>query len=290
LDKKAFMRVSILPAFVLLLGLGIYPLVQVIQLSVTNRVVTRPKSGQFVGIANFIRLFNDARFGNALKVTLTWEVVTVLGTLLLAILIAVFMYNNVGRKLKSVLTFLFMIPAILPRVAAAYIWRLIYSPVVGVLDYLLGLTGLPPIEFLGNQSTALLSVAFIDIWQWSLLFSVIILGVLEAIDVQPIEAAHLDGVGKRQLHWYITLPIIRPTLVSILFLKIVESFRTFDLIYILTKGGPGIKTETIDLYAYNVGLSVSGRIAYGAAISLIMLIVTLIVANSLWGVLNRENT
>jgi multiple sugar transport system permease protein len=289
LEKKSFMRISILPAFVILLGLGIYPLISVIQLSITNRILTRPKSGQFVGIANFIRLFGDARFGNALTVTLMWEVVTVVGTMLLAILIAVFMYNNVGRRLKSVLTFLFMIPAILPRVAAAYIWRLIYSPVVGVVDYLLVLVRLPSVEFLANKSTALLSVAFIDIWQWSLLFSVIILGVLESIDVQPIEAAHLDGVGKRQLHWFITLPIIRPTLVSILFLKIVESFRTFDLIYILTKGGPGVKTETIDLYAYNVGLSVSGRIAYGAAISFIMLVVTLIIANSLWGVLNRES-
>ena len=289
-QRQWFIRLSIFPAFAILFGLGTYPLVQVIHLSLINKNLVRPKTGQFIGIENFIRLFGDARFGNALKITFLWELITVIGTMTLAILIAILIYNTVGPRLKATLKLIFIIPAVLPRVAVAYMWRQMYSPVIGVIDYLLGLLGIAPIEFLSHPGTALVSVGFIDIWQWSLLLSVIALGVLESIDPEPIEAAQLDGVKKWQLHWYITLPLIRPVLISIFFLKVVESLRTFDLIYILTKGGPGVATETIDLYAYNVGLAVSAKISYGAAISFVMLIATLIMANFLWGILNREKS
>ncbi len=289
MDKKRFTQLSVLPSFFVLLALGIYPLIEVIYLSLIDKVLTRPGTGRFYGIQNYVRLLGDKRIYNAFKVTFLWEIITVGATMLLAVLIAIFVYNNCGRRLRNALNLIFVIPVVLPRVAAAYLWRLIYSPVIGVLDYLLGLFGVKPIEFLSNSSTALVSIAFIDIWQWSLLFAVIILGILEAVQQEAIEAAYLDGANRRELHRYVMLPIIRPSLISLLFLKIVESFRTFDLIYIMTRGGPGISTETIDLYAYNTGLAVSGRISYGAAISLIMLILTLIMANFLWKVLSHED-
>lgn len=289
MNKKQTIAAFVLPAFIILLILSIYPLIEVIHLSLIDRSLVKPDSGKFVGLANFVKLFSDRRFWNALRVTFFWEVITVSFSLIFGILIALLIYRNIPSWLKGFLTLLFIMPAVLPRVAAAYSWRFMYSPLLGVFNYLLGLISIKQVEFLADRRLALASVALIDIWQWSLLLSVIILGVLEAIPEEPIEAAQIDGVKRWQLHWHITLPIIAPTLVSLSFLKIIESFRTFDLIYVLTKGGPGIVTETIDLYAYNVGLALEGNISYGASISFIMFLLTLVIANILWMVLKHES-
>ncbi len=289
MNRKQFVATLVLPAFVILVVLSVYPLVEVIHLSLINKSLVKPASGQFVGVANFGKLLIDRRFWNALKVTMLWEAITVTFSLGLGVLFALLMYRNIGRRLQGVLSIVFILPAVIPRVAAAYTWRFMYSPLLGVFNYFLGLVGVKPVEFLADRTIALASVALIDIWQWSLLLSVIILGVLDSIPEEPIEAACIDGVERWELHRYITLPMVAPTLVSLLFLKIIESFRTFDLIYVLTKGGPGIATETIDLYAYNVGLALEGNISYGAGISFMMLIITLLIANVLWRFLKHES-
>jgi len=175
-----------------------------------------------------------------------------------------------------------ILPVVLPRVSAAYVWRLMYSPVLGVFNYFLGLLSLGPVEFLSNRSLALFSVAIIDIWQWGLLLAVLILNLLESLPKEPTEAALIDGVGSWQLHRYITLPMVIPQIVSLTFIKMVESLRSFDLIYVLTKGGPGISTETLDLYAYQVGIGISGRISYASCISLIMLMATVLLMTAMW--------
>ncbi|MCX6090595.1 MAG: sugar ABC transporter permease, partial [Candidatus Atribacteria bacterium] len=171
--------------------------------------------------------------------------------------------------------------------SAAFQWRFMYSPVLGIFNYFLRLLGSKPVEFLANKNLALYSIAFIDIWQWGLLFSVLILGLLEALPNEPIEAAHIDGATKWQLHRYLTLPLILPSLISLTFLKIIESLRSFDLIYVLTKGGPGIVTETIDLFAYQVGVGISGRISYASCISILMMIITVVLTTFIWRILKK---
>lgn len=289
MTKRQFIRLSLLPALIILVLLSIYPLIEVIRLSFLDKVLIKPDSGQFTGISNYIRLFGDRRFWNALKVTMMWQLITVTGSLSLGIIVSMLLYRNISPVLKSFLTLAFIFPAILPRVAAAYTWRFMYSPLLGVFNFFLLKMGLPRIEFLTDSKIALFSVAAIDIWQWGLLLSVIILGVLESIPEEPIEAAQIDGVNGLQLHMHITFPLILPTIISLSFLKVIESFRSFELIYILTKGGPGIATETIDLYAFNIGLAMDGNISYGASISFIMFLVTLMIANILWGVLRHES-
>ncbi len=288
MTKKQFMLSSILPPLLILLGLSLYPLTQVIQLSLTDQSLIRPDSGQFVGLSNYVRMFSDIRFWNAIKVTAYWQLITVVGSIGFGILIAMLFYRNVGKLLRTLMMLAFIIPAVLPRVAAAYAWRFMYSPLLGIFNYFLSVLRLPIIEFLSKQNTALLSVALVDIWQWGLLFSVIILGLFESVPEEPLEAAQVDGATKFQLDLHVILPIIWPSLVGLTFLKIVESFRSFDLIYIMTKGGPGIATETIDLYAYNVGLAQEGNISYGASISVVMFVITIIIATFLWRLLVRE--
>jgi len=277
-----------MPTIFILGALSVYPLIQVIYLSFIDRSLVQPGSGQFVGFLNYAKLFTDRRFWNALKITMYWELITVIGSMGLAILLAMLIYRNVGKLFKNILTLVFILPAVIPRVAAGYTWRFMYSPLLGLFNYFLSVLRLPNIEFLSNSNTALLSVALVDIWQWSLLLSVIILGLLESIPEEPIEAAQLDGATRFRLNLHITFPIIWSGLLSLVFLKIIESLRSFDLIYIMTKGGPGIATETIDLYAYSVGLAINGNISYGASMSFIMLVITIIIATFLWRFLRHE--
>jgi len=286
MTRRQIFFLFLLPAIIVLLMLSIFPLIEAVNLSLHNRILRYP-TARFIGLQNFKQLASDRRFWNSLKISFMWEAITVSGSLLIGIALALAFYRNIGDKLKSIFTLVLILPVVLPRVSAAYVWRLMYSPVLGIFNYFLSLTGLGPIEFLSNRSLALFSVAIIDIWQWGLLLAVLILNLLESLPKEPTEAALIDGVTTWQLHRYITLPMIVPQIVSLTFVKMVESLRSFDLIYVLTKGGPGIATETLDLYAYQVGIGVSGRISYASCISLIMLIVTVVLMTGVWRIYKK---
>ncbi len=125
-------------------------------------------------------------------------------------------------------------------------------------------------------------MAAVDIWQWGLFFAVIIVKSLQTLPRAPMEAAYLDYASPWQIHWFISLPALRGTIITMFFVKGVESLRSFDLIYTMTAGGPGIATETLDLYAYQVGIGISGRLSYAAAISVLLTLVTTITFSLVW--------
>jgi len=285
-QKQKFVTAFLLPAIIIGLLLSLYPMIEAVNLSLHNSTLRSPH-GKFVGIQNYLKLFSDSRFWNALKISFFWELITVIGTLVVGIFIALILYGNVGVVFKNFLTLFFIMPVVLPRIAAAYQWKFMYSPLLGIFNYFFGLLGIKPVEFLANKSLALYSIAVIDIWQWGLLASVLILGLIESLPPEPLEAACLDGVTRWQLYSHIVLPMIFPSLVSLIFFKAMESLRSFDLIYVLTKGGPGITTETIDLFAYQTGVGVAGRISYASCVSILMLVLTTILTTILWRTYRR---
>lgn len=262
-----------MPAVFVLMLLSIFPMVQGIVLSLQNRIL-RTNRSDFVGLLNYVKLFGDSRFWNSLKVSFAWETITVGGSLLVGLSLAFFLYRRFSRTTLGVVTLIFILPAVLPRVAAAYIWRFMYSPAIGIFNYFINGVGLPSIEFLSKRSLALFAVALIDIWQWGLLMSVVILNLLESLPESYLEAAKVDGASNFQIQIHVALPNIVPQLLSLTLIKMVESLRSFDLIYVLTRGGPGISTETLDLYAYQLGIGVAGKVSYAACVSVLMLIVT----------------
>lgn len=282
MTRKRFVTLSLLPALALLVILAGVSIAGAIRLSLMDRTLRSPDY-EFVGAYNFLRLLRDRRFFNALEISAIWEVITVLGTLALAIFLAVLIFETVKRPLwRNVICFAFLVPVLLPRVAAAFIWRFLYSPSLGVLNYLAGLVGIGPIEFLADPSIALISVAIVDIWQWGLFFTVILLKLLETLPRDPIEAALLDNARTWEIHAFITLPMLKGPIISLALVKAVESLRSFDLIFVMTGGGPGTATETLDLYAYQMGINMGGRISYAAAMSILLLIVTSIAFTIVW--------
>jgi multiple sugar transport system permease protein len=279
-DKRSAI-LFLLPAMLVLIAISFIPTVRAVMMSLQNREL-RYKSYSYIGFDNYKKLISDRRVINSIKVSATWEITTVSGTMVIAICLAFFIFEYVPFRIKKFLQLLLILPVIVPRVSAAYIWRYIYSPIVGIINYVLGLIHVKPVALLSDPHTALFSVALVDIWQWATLFSIIILGILESLPREPSEAARVDGASSWQVHRYILFPSITTPLLSLTFVKMVESLRSFDLIYIMTEGGPGIATETLDLYAYTTGIGLEGRISYASSMAILMLVGTIISFSIIW--------
>lgn len=282
MTRNRFVLATLAPALAVLGLLALVSTAGAVWFSFQNRRLSSPDA-DFAGFYNYARLLGDKRFFNALTVSGIWELVTVTGALVVAVLLAVLVHETVkSAAWRNVICFAFLAPVLLPRVAAAFIWRFLYSPSLGLLNWIAQLFGLGPIEFLADPQIALFAVAAVDIWQWGLFFAVILLKLLETLPQQPVEAAMLDNARTWEIHAYVTLPMLKGPLISLALVKAVESLRSFDLIFVMTGGGPGTTTETLDLYAYQTGINLGGRISYASAMSILLLIVTTVAFTLIW--------
>jgi multiple sugar transport system permease protein len=273
--------VFLLPTMAVLLVLALVPTIYAINISLQDRTLSAPDAG-YVGFQNYIDMFADRRFINALWVSVKWEVITVCSTMLMAIGLGVLMFEAAGPRLRTSLCLIFLIPVLLPRVCAAFVWKLAFHPLYGVVTYpYRALTG-QPMDMLSSPTEALFAVAFVDLWQWGFFFAVIVLKLLEALPPQPLEAARLDNARPWELHAYISLPMLRAPLISLMFVKMIESLRSFDLIFVMTRGGPGTSTETLDMYAFSQGFIEAGKISYASSMAVVMMLVTIVVFTILW--------
>lgn len=273
--------VFVLPAVAVLAVLAFVPTVYAVWISLHDRTLSRPDAS-FVGLENYANLFDDRRFLNALWVSLKWEVVTVAGTLAVALLVGILLFEAATPRWRNRLALLFMIPVLLPRVCAAFVWKFAFHPLYGIVTYPWRLATGQPLDLLSNPTTALLAVAFVDVWQWGFFFGVIVCKLLEALPPQPLEAARLDNARPWEIHAYVTLPMLWLPLVSLVFVKAIESLRSFDLVYVMTRGGPGIATETLDMYAFSQGFIEAGKISYASSMAVVMLVVTLVAFTLVW--------
>ncbi len=276
-----FALLATAPAFLLLVVLSLPPTLGALALALRNYTLQSPTS-RWVGFNNFVRMWDDRRLFNALEVSVVWEILTVAGCMAVAVLIGTVLFERVSRRYRDAVCLALILPILLPRVSAGLIWRFMYSPLMGILNYPFTLLHLPPIEFLTRPYLALYAVAVVDIWQWGLFFGVIMLKLLETLPPSPLEAARLDYASTWGVHWFVSLPMLRVALVTMTFVKAVESLRSFDLIYTMTGGGPGIATETLDLYAYQKGIALSGQISYAAAMSVLLLVISTVAFSLLW--------
>ncbi|KRD63722.1 sugar ABC transporter permease [Ensifer sp. Root278] len=280
-QKNSLPAVFLTPAMGILAVLALVPTAYAIYISFQNRELSRP-DGSLIGLANYIDLFSDRRFINAIGVSLTWEAVTVGMTLLIAVGLGILLFECVSPRTRNLLALLFLVPVILPRVSAAFVWKFAFHPLYGIATYpYKAITG-QPLDLLSNPATALATVALVDVWQWGLFFAVIVLKLLETLPPQPFEAARLDHARTWEIYAFIALPMLKAPLISLAFVKMIESLRAFDLIYVMTRGGPGIATETLDMYAFSQGFIESGRISYASSMAVLMMIATSIAFTFIW--------
>ncbi|ETA49480.1 carbohydrate ABC transporter permease [Ponticoccus alexandrii] len=274
------------PALIVLIILAAVPTLYAFNISLQNRTLSTPDA-DYVWFANYIALFGDARFLNALWVSLKWEVLTVSATMIVGIGLAIAMFEAATPRWRNVLTLLFIIPVLLPRVCAAFVWKFSFHPLYGAATWpVRAITGETP-DILASPLGAMLAVAFVDVWQWGPVFAVIILKLMEALPPQPLEAARIDRCKRWEIHAFITLPMLKLPLISLVLVKAIESLRSFDLVYVMTRGGPGIATETLDMYAYSQGFIEAGKISYASGMAVVMLVLTVVMFTMIWKRLNR---
>jgi multiple sugar transport system permease protein len=229
---------------------------------------------EFIGLNNFLNLFKDARFINALGVTLYITAVglalqTVLGTSIALLLNESF----VGRK---VIRAFLLLPMMATWVATALVWRWMMYPKLGVLNFFLEKVGLPRLLWLSGNATVVPSIIMIDTWQWTPLIIVIVLAGLQSLPREPYESAKIDGAHGWQILFRITLPMLRPVIVTAMVLRTVDLIKTFDVIMSASQGGPRFRSENLNIYIYNTGLFYF-RIGYSGALLLVYFLIILIV-------------
>ncbi|MBJ2157995.1 carbohydrate ABC transporter permease [Variovorax sp. IB41] len=280
-NKTRLPVVFIGPGLLVLAVLALVPTLFAIGISLQDRELGQADAG-WVWFSNYAQLFSDRRFLNSVRVSLVWEVLTVSATMGVAVLLGVLLFQNTSPRWRNVLSMLFIVPVLLPRVSAAFVWKFAFHPLFGLLTYpYKAITG-EPLDLLANPLTALLTVAFVDVWQWGLFFAVIVLKLLETLPPQPFEAARMDHAKTWEVYTYVALPMLKAPLISLAFVKMVESLRAFDLIYVMTRGGPGISTETLDMYAFSQGFIESGRISYASSMAVLMMVASTVAFTYIW--------
>ena len=242
----------VLPALVFTILLIGFPLVYVIYLILTKWAPGSSFWGlPFVGFDNVVRTFKDALFWKATWITLKISGVSLFFELILGIYLGILLSKTV-KGIRALRVFFFF-PAIVPSVAAGMVWVQLFEPTLGFVNYFLGLFGVHGGNWLNDPKTVILSLSIVDIWQWTPFVGLIVLGGMQALPHDPYEAAIIDGASKTQTLFYITLPMLRQTIMIAFMLRAVDMLRIFDTIYVMTQGGPVNASTSLNIYAYQNG-------------------------------------
>ncbi|MBD3307556.1 ABC transporter permease subunit [candidate division KSB3 bacterium] len=265
----------LLPAVLVLVVITIFPFIYSVVISLTGMEIARPQRGMpFVGLDNYIELANSERFWNSVKVTFIFVFSAVIIEFLLGFGLAYLLKEDFwGRKV--VIAF-FIAPMVIPPIVSGLNWRFMYDDTIGLINYLISFVGISRQSWLGSPNLALPSVIVTDIWQWTPFLMLIILAGFHALPNEPFEAAKVDGASNWQTLRYVTLPMLKQVISVGILIRIIELFRTFDTIYIMTEGGPGVVTETMSIRSYLLGFRFFST-ARACAFSLVMLFLIIVV-------------
>jgi len=264
-DERWLAFVLILPTMVIL-GLFIaYPFVKGIMLSVTNTRVGVP--GDFVGLAIFIKIWNDSIFRTAVYNTFLYTAVTSVFKLALGLWLALLL--NRAFKGKAFIRAFILLPFIIPTVLSTFAWKWMFDPTFSVLNWMLFSLGIidQRINWLGDPDLAMGCIMLVNIWRGIPFFAISLLAGLQTISPELHEAAAIDGANGWQRFRYVTWPLLLPVTMVVLLFSVIQTFADFQLVYVLTEGGPANATHLFATYAYQVGVR-TGLLSEGAAISL----------------------
>jgi multiple sugar transport system permease protein len=265
------------PALTVLTAVTLAPFAFLLLTSLTPLDLAKPATWWDLSrpFANFLELPGDGRFVNSLGVQLRLSCFTVTLQLGLGLVIAMLL-NRRGRFLEAIRA-LFIVPMVLPPIVVAIIWKVLFTPDISVLNWLLGLVGLPQPAWLADPKLALPAIIVADVWEWFPFTMLMLLAALQMMPDEPLEAARIDGAGSWQVFRHIVLPLLRPAIVVTALFRLIESVKAFPLIFLMTGGGPGTVTEATNYYAYLQGFNYS-LIGFSAAISVVILVSTFAVS------------
>jgi multiple sugar transport system permease protein len=273
--KDGLLGVALIAPTVLIFSAVIaYPLLSALYLSLFS-IYTPTLQGHWVGLANYGSLLAEAAFWRSLGVTLVWTVGTLSLQLVAGVLIALLLHQNI--LFRSLARSLILFPYFVSTVVAVLVWRWLFNDLYGILNHLLVASGLVdmPVDWLGQMPNAMISVILVGTWKYFPFVVIAVLARLQSIPEHLYEAATIDGANAWARFWDVTLPELRAVLLVVLLLRTIWDFKEFDLIYLLTGGGPLTSTLTLPLLVYkqSFGLNEMGKAsAYAVAMMLVMLV------------------
>jgi multiple sugar transport system permease protein len=266
----------IAPAMLVLLVVNVYPFLYALYISVHTFTLGRPKPPRFIGLSNYLDLLEDERFINSLQVSFEFVAIAVAAEFLLGFALA-FLFN---ARLRGLVTLrkIAILPIMIMPLASGLVWFYILNENFGAMNWIAVLLGAPHrIPFLTGDRLAILSIALADAWQWTPFVMLVMFAALQSIPEYIYEAAKMDGLSAWQTFWRVTLPVLRPAIFVVLVLRVVDALRMIELIYLMTRGGPGGATETLSWYIYSTGF-LDQDLGLAAAEAVVMIIVVTIVA------------
>lgn len=287
--ERAYPYLSILPAFLVIALFTIYPILYAVRISFYQYLLTRPKSHPFIGLKNFQEVINSYYFRNSLTITTIYTIAAVVGVIIFGLGVALLLNSKI--RLANFLKIFILLPWAIPAVVGGLLWKWILNSDFGILNGILYSLGLIKdyIPFLANPTLAKISIIMAHIWKEGPLVSIFFLSGLQLIPDELYEAARIDGGGGWRIFRMITLPLLKPIFLVVVVYETMTAILTFDVIYVLTGGGPGDSTALISWFAY-AEIFKSLNLGHGIALAIIIALITLVLIFLYLRVLKSEDT
>ncbi len=287
-DERRFMLICIAPIIVFLVIVSLIPTIIALIDSLRQMSLGEILDfGQFIGLDNYrVAFSSNSSFFHSLWLTAIFVVIVVPAEFALGLAIAV-MLNREFRGRRFWVTIL-LIPTMIAPVVVGMIWRFMLMPSFGFLTYYFNKFGLfNDVPLFSNEITAFAALMFVDVWEWTPFMMLFMLAGLFAIPQDPIEAAYIDGATRWQIFKFIQLPLLRPMIILALLFRTIDASKTFDIVHVLTEGGPGNATELMSVFAYRTSFML-WDLGIGAAVCLVIAFFSLLVASVFYKIVSRE--
>lgn len=277
----------LLPSLALLAVFNLAPFLYAVWLSFTNLNLRIPSgTGEFIGLDNFRHLLHSGEFANSILLTFVFVGGVVVLEFIIGLTLALLLNRDfIGKRFVIPLV---SVPMMIAPICVGLMWRITLNYEFGVTSWLLEVLGLDfGHALLGSKATALLTLMAIDIWQWTPFMFLIMIAGLHGLPKEPYEAARVDGANRVQMFFRLTLPLLKPLIIIALLLRVIDAFRTFDQVLILTGGGPGNNTELVSMFAYRTNFHI-WDLGYGASVVLIIFFIILVIIAVFYNMLQKE--
>ncbi|UFN49847.1 sugar ABC transporter permease [Roseomonas sp. OT10] len=268
----------IVPAAVVVIGVILFPWIFTLYMSAHDWKIGGGQT--FVGLDNYRKLFTDERFLWAILRTLYFTALAVILPMVLGVLAA--MAFNRKFPLRGLARTIFILPMMATPVAVALVWTMMFHPQLGVLNWLLTSLGLPPSLWIYDAKTVIPTLVIVEVWHWTPLVMLITLGGLASLPQDPYEAAKIDGATAWQSFRHITWPLLFPFVVVALIIRTIDALKAFDTIYVITQGGPGTSSETINIFLYLQGFAYYNMGFASAVVVVFFSMIVLLAMGLLW--------
>ncbi len=235
-----------IPALVLIGAVIVFPWLFTLVMSLMEFKVGG--AHEFVGAANFVKLASDARFLESIGRTFWFTALAVVLPIALGTWAAVVFHREFPWR--GLLRTIFIMPMMATPVAVALVWTMMFHPQLGVLNYLLSLVGIPPFAWVYDPGTVIATLVLVEVWHWTPLVMLIVLGGMAALPSDPYDSATIDGATDWQMFRFITLPLIMPYIMVAVVIRTIDALKVFDTIFVITGGGPGTASETLNIFLY----------------------------------------